>query len=138
MDPIAIAAGTALVGAIATDTWQQVKDAVTGLWGRVHPHQGDGVGSELDTLRAKILQARHDGDDETERNLEVTWQLKLRDLLREDPALAAELGRVLDEVLKPALTVDERGRVATIVMTGSSHDRSTFKQIGTQNNYGRP
>jgi hypothetical protein len=32
MDPVVAAFRTALVGAIATDAWQQVREAVTGLW----------------------------------------------------------------------------------------------------------
>ena len=67
----------------------------------------------------------------TERALEGAWQVRLAQLLRADPALAAELRRVLDQVLTPA----EQARVGTIIMTGSSHDSSTFTQIGTQVNY---
>jgi len=138
MDPVVLAFGTALVGAIATSTWQQVRDAVTGLWLRVHPEQEDsGVGTELDDLREQVLQARRDGDTGTERALEGAWQLRLQQLLRADPALAAELRRVLDQVLTPALTPAEQTRVG-IIMTGSSHDSSTFTQIGTQVNYPRP
>jgi len=139
MDPIVLAFGTALVGAIATSTWQQVRDAVTGLWRRVHPRQEPGgIGTELDDLREQVLQARRDGDTGTERALEGAWQLRLQQLLRADPALAAELRRVLDQVLTPALTPAEQARVGTIIMTGSSHDSSTFTQIGTQTNYHRP
>jgi hypothetical protein len=108
MDPVVAAFGTALVGAIATDAWQQVHEAVTSLWRRVYPRrEDDGIGAELDLLRA-------------------------------DPALAVELQRVLDQVLTPALTPAEQARVGTIIMTGSSHDASTFTQIGTQTNYNRP
>ena len=64
--------------------------------------------------------------------------MKLQQLLRADPALAAELRRVLDHVLTPALTPAEQTRIGTIIMTGSSHDSSTFTQIGTQTNYNRP
>ena len=138
MDPVVAAFGTALVGAIATDAWQQVREAVTGLWRRVHPRRGDDVGAELDELREQVLVARRDGDDGTERALEGAWQLRLQQLLRADPALAAELQRVLDQVLTPALTPAEQARVGTIIMTGSSHDSSTFTQIGTQVNYPRP
>jgi hypothetical protein len=138
MDPIVLAFGTALVGAIATSTWQQVRDAVTGLWRRVHPRQeADDIGTELDDLREQVLQARRDGDTGTERALEGAWQLRLQQLLRADPALAAELQSVLDQVLTPALTPAEQGRI-NIIMTGSSHDSSTFTQIGTQTNYNRP
>jgi hypothetical protein len=139
MDPIVLAFGTALVGAIATSTWQQVRQAVTGLWHRAHPRQKtDDIGTELEDLRGQVLQARRDGDTYTERALEGTWQLRLQQLLRTDPALAAELRRVLDQDLIPVLTPAEQTRVGTIIMTGSSHDSSTFTQIGTQTNYNRP
>jgi len=139
MDPIVLAFGTALVGAIATSTWQQVRQAVTGLWRRVHPRQeAGGIGTELDDLREQVLQARRDSDTGTERALEGAWQLRLQQLLRADPALADELRRVMDQVLTPALTTAEQTRIGTIIMTGSSHDSSTFTQIGTQTNYHRP
>jgi hypothetical protein len=105
MDPVVLAFGTALVGAIATSTWQQVREAVTGVWRRVHPGQeAGGIGTELDDLREQVLQARRAGDTGTERALEGAWQLRLQQLLlRADPALAGELRRVLDQVLTPAL-----------------------------------
>jgi hypothetical protein len=140
MDPVVAAFGTALVGAIATDAWQQVREAVISLWRRMHPRREDGgIGAELDELREQVLAARRDGDADTERALEGAWQLRLqRRQLRADPALAAELQRVLDQVLTPALTPAEQDRVGTIIITGSSHDSSTFTQIGTQVNYRRP
>jgi hypothetical protein len=138
MDPIVLAFGPALVGAIATDTWPRVREAVTGLWRRVHPQKADDVGTELDELREQVLVARRDGDTDTERAFEGAWQVRLQQLLRADPALAAEMRRVLDQVLTPALTPAEQARVGTIIMTGSSHDSSTFTQIGTQVNYPRP
>jgi hypothetical protein len=139
MDPVVAAFGTALVGAIATDAWQQVHDAVVCLWRRVHPRrEDDSIGAELDELREQVLVARRDGDDGTERALEGAWQVRLSQMLRADPELAAELRQVLDQVLTPALTPAEQAKVGTIIMTGSSHDSSTFTQIGTQTNYNRP
>ena len=139
MDPILAAFGTALVGAIATDTWQQVREAVIGLWRQVHlGREDDSIGAELDELREQVLAARRDGDAGAERALEGAWQVRLQRLLRADPALAAELQRVLDQVLTPALTPAGQAPVGTITMTGSSHDSSTFTQIGTQVNYRRP
>jgi hypothetical protein len=132
MDPIVLAAGTALVGAMATSTWQQVCEAVTGLWRRVHPQQADDIGTELEELREHILWARRDGDIDTEKAFEGAWQVKLQQLLQADPTLAAELQRVLNQVLTPTLTPAEQTRIGTIIMTGSSHDASTFTQIGIQ------
>jgi pheromone shutdown protein TraB len=132
MDPIVLAFGTALVGAIATSTWQQVRDTVAGIWRRIRQQDADGIGAELDELRVQILQARREGDAETETALEGTWQVKLQQLLQVEPAVAAEMQRVLEEVLTPALTPAEQTRVGTIMMMGSSHDSSTFTQIGIQ------
>jgi hypothetical protein len=138
MDPIVLAFGPALVGAIATDTWPRVREAVTGLWRRVHPQKADDIGTELDELREQVLLARRDGDADTARAFEGAWQVRLQQLLRADPALAEEMRRVLDQVLTPALTPAEQARVGSIIMAGSSHDSSTFTQIGTQTNYNRP
>jgi hypothetical protein len=138
MDPIVLAFGPALVGAIATDTWPRIREAVTSLWRRVHPQGADDVGTELDELREQVLAARREGDTDTERAFEGAWQVRLQQLLRADPALAVEMRRVLDQVLTPALSPAEQARVGTIIMTGSSHDSSTFTQIGTQVNYPRP
>lgn len=44
MDPIVLAAGTALVGAMATDAWQQTRIAVVSWWGRVRSdEEAEGV-----------------------------------------------------------------------------------------------
>lgn len=138
MDPIVLAAGTALVGAMATDAWQQVKHAVINLWHKVRPERADEVGGELEELRRHVLQARADGDEATEHALEGVWQLRLQELLRGDPALAGNLRQVLDEVLTPALPLPGQTRIGTILMTGTSRESSTFTQIGNQVNYGRP
>jgi len=129
MDPLVVAFGTTLVGAVATDTWQQVRDAVTGLWRRVHPQQADGIGAELDVLREDIVAARQAGDTDTERDLEGAWRVKLQLLLRADPNLAEELQRVLDEVLIPALAPAEQARVQTII-TGTASGNAHLSQAG--------
>jgi hypothetical protein len=138
MDWIVAAAGTALVGAIATDAWQQVREAITGLWREAPTPNADGVGAELDELREQVLQARRDSDAGTEQALEGAWQLKLQALLEADPALAADLERILQEVLTPALPPAGQAQVGTIIMTGISHDSSTFTQVGTQTYYKQP
>ncbi|WP_237109899.1 hypothetical protein [Nonomuraea sp. MG754425] len=63
-----------------------------------------------------MLEARAEGDEDTERALAGSWQLRLRQLLRADPSMAAEIQRVLDEVLRPTLDEAERARVGSLVM----------------------
>lgn len=133
-----LAFGTALVGAIASSTWQQAREAAISLWRRVYPHDANNVGTELDELREQVLRARQVDDTDTEKALEGAWQVRVHQLLRAEPTLAADLQRVLDSVLTPTLTPAGQTRIGNIIMTGSSHDSSTFTQIGTQISYHEP
>ncbi|MGB6163052.1 MAG: hypothetical protein WCF33_05705 [Pseudonocardiaceae bacterium] len=64
------------------------------------------------------------------------WQGRLQQLLLDEPAVAAELRRVLDETLTPVLTPPEQARIGTLIMRGSSRDSSTFNQVaGNQITY---
>lgn len=136
MDPIVVAFGTALVGAMATDMWQRARASVVTLWQRVHPHQADTVEADLEGLRTQVLDARHAGRADIEHALTGVWQGRLQQLLLDEPTLAAELRRVLDEALTPVLTSTEQARIGTLIMTGTSHDSSTFNQVaGNQITY---
>lgn len=135
MDPIVVAFGTALVEAMATDVWQRARAGVVALWRRVHPQQADTVEADLEGLRGRVLDARQAGRADTEQALTGVWQGRLQQLLLDEPAVATELRRVLDDTLTPALTSAEQARIGTI-LTGSSHDSSTLNQVvGNQINY---
>lgn len=129
MDPLVMAFGTALVGAMATDAWRQVRTRVVGLWWRVHPRQVDTVEADLEGLRARVLDARQAGRADVEQALVGVWQGRLQQLLLDEPALFAELRRVLDDTLVPVLTPVEQSRIGTLIMMGSSHGHSTFTQV---------
>jgi hypothetical protein len=130
VDPLAAAFGTALVAAMATDTWQQAHTAAVALWKKIRsPGQADSAGLKaLEELRGQIISARWQGSADAERALEDVWQDRVRELLADDPGLAGEVRRVLDETLTPMLATAERVRVGQIMM-GSSHDASTFNQV---------
>ncbi len=136
VDPIVVAFGTALVGAMATDVWQRARASVVALWRRVHPQHADIVEADLEGLRGQVLDARQTGRMDTEQALTGVWQGRLQQLLLDEPAVAAELRRVLDDTLIPALPSAEQARIGTLIMTGSSHGSSTFNQVaGNQINY---
>ncbi|SRR6266545_5947371 len=130
MDPVVMAAGTALIGAMATDVWQQARTAVVRLWRRTGSGRADAVENELDEVRAQVLAARADGDEDTEQALAGVWRLRLQELVRQDPSLAADLRRVLDEELLPALGTEEKERARTIVMYGSASGHGRVYQAG--------
>ncbi|MER5934167.1 hypothetical protein [Streptomyces sp. NPDC002054] len=124
-------AGSALVGAMAADGWQQARAAVVDWWRRRRPDAADEVGSELATLRTQVLGAREQSDEDTEQALAGTWRLRLQQLLNEDPALAGELRRLLDEHLTPALSDDEQAAQGRpVIMKAAAHDSSRVFMAG--------
>jgi hypothetical protein len=133
VDPLAVAFGTALVAAMATDTWQQAHAAVAALWRKARSsRRAKAVAVDLKAmkgLRGQVVSARQASRVDAERALAETWQGRLQELLADDPGLAGEVRRVLDETLTPMLAPAERTRVGQIIMTGSSHDASTFNQV---------
>ncbi|EST21108.1 hypothetical protein [Streptomyces roseochromogenus] len=126
MDEIALAtaASSALVGAMATDAWQQARDGLVALWRRVRPERAERIGNELETLHTQVLDARaEDAPAEMLRGLEMTWRAQLGALLQRDPQAAAQLRRILDEQLLPALEPGEREayKVVQTVHGGTGH-----------------
>ncbi|WP_231626833.1 hypothetical protein [Streptomyces apocyni] len=104
---------------MATDAWGQVREAVVALWRRARPERAETVGIELEELRHHVLDARSDGDEETEEALIGAWRLQLHQLLRQNPALAAELRLLLDHHLTPALSEGEQARVQSVVQNAT-------------------
>jgi hypothetical protein len=135
MDPITLAAGSALVGAMATDAWQQARGAVVELWRRVHPERADAVGRELETARAQVLAARREGDTDTEEALAGAWRLQLQQLLAQDPELVGELQRLLDEHLTPSLPQGEQTHIRTIIMNAEARDNSRVYMAARDQNF---
>jgi hypothetical protein len=130
MEPIVVAFGTALVAAMATDAWQQAREAVVALWRSVHtPKQADTIDADLDRLREQILAARSEDAASTEPAHAAVWRGRLQELLLDNPALAGEMRQILDEVLLPMLPPEQLARVGQAIMIGSSHDASTFNQV---------
>ncbi|PZG19841.1 hypothetical protein [Nonomuraea aridisoli] len=130
MDPIVLAAGTALVTAMATDAWQSARDGAVALWRKVRPEQAEVVEAELIEAREQVLEARRDGDVDTEQALAGVWQVRLQQLLRADPSLAGEIQRVLDEVLTPALQPADQERIGSLVMKAKASGRGRVYQAG--------
>lgn len=85
-------AGTTIVAAMVTDTWEKTKTAVVGLWHRVHPQRAEGIDAELVEVRRELLAARAAGDGQVERDLVVEWQGRLRRLLAADQDVAVNCG----------------------------------------------
>jgi hypothetical protein len=113
MDPAALAsvAGSALVGAMATDLWEQASSAIVAIWRKVRPDRAQVVEEDLAVLRQEVLAARQCGDRTAELELAADWRRQLGRLLNQHADIGEELQRVVDDVLRPALPEEERVRL---------------------------
>ncbi|MER7467103.1 hypothetical protein [Streptomyces sp. NPDC097981] len=99
LEMLAASGGAALVGAAATDAWQTTRSGFTRLLGRGNPQTEQATAGRLDRLAAEVSRAA--GPQELEsvrRDLRAEWCGRLKDLLEEQPELAAELGELIDRV----------------------------------------
>jgi hypothetical protein len=129
MDELILAAASALVGAMATDGWNEVRSGVGALWRRVHPDRVPAIESELDEVRHELLASRRAGDAEVEKGLVSDWQRKLRRLMAAHPELTAELRLLLEEwsrLLPAARLAGEQNFSQVAVVTG----HGTANQVG--------
>ncbi|GGZ03455.1 tetratricopeptide repeat protein [Streptomyces poonensis] len=108
MDPLSMAAGSALVRVMATDEWTLARDGVVALWRQAHPERAEEVGRDLEVLRGQVVQAREAKDPDTEQALEGAWRVQLQQLLQWNPQAADELRRLLDDRLAPVLDREQR------------------------------
>jgi len=134
MEPLMLEAGTTLVAAMATDAWRQVRAALVSLWRRSRPEQAEDVEDDLSGLHERAAEARRAGDVAAERELAVSWEERLRRLLREDPSSARELKRILDEEIGPVARSAERPRITSTTMRATTHDQSRAFQAGRDQN----
>ena len=133
MDPDALAAtvGNALITAVATDAWHQAVSATVSLWRRVHPRRAEAIEEELAETHELVVTARQEGDIHAERRLSEEWGSRLLRLVRTDPDTAAELQRLLDEVLIP-LNPQYEGGSASVVMKATSFGQGDIFQAAGQ------
>ena len=138
MDPLELAAASAVVTAMATDGWQQARAAVARLWRRSHPDHVPAIETDLDDTHAEVVAARAAGDRAAEEELVADWQRKLRRLIDADPDLGIELRRVLDEELAPLLSADEQAHIQNIQNITASAPGATAQgaMFGNVINYG--
>ncbi|MYV97343.1 hypothetical protein [Streptomyces sp. SID3343] len=90
---LAASGAITLMGLMVSDAWQQVRARV----GRLVSRGGDErvVTAELEATRAELVAAERTGDTAPAMELRTEWELRLRQLLRADPAAAAELRALL-------------------------------------------
>ncbi|MFC1418119.1 hypothetical protein [Streptacidiphilus cavernicola] len=105
---------TTIVGLMATDLWTQTRDRI----GRLFARGADpaAVTADLEASRTELVAARQAGDETAVADVEAEWRSRLRRVLQSDPAAAAELRALLDEVGQgPA---EQQGTVVNNTLSG--------------------
>ncbi|CAM5386874.1 DUF6879 family protein [Streptomyces griseus] len=120
---LAQSAGTTLVGLMATDAWERTRDGVVAFWQRARPERADAVAAELSNTREDLAA---DTDTDTEGELAAEWQGRIRRLLTDQPQVAEELQRLLDE-LSPSTSP---AASASVTQHASATGQSRVYQAG--------
>ncbi|WP_327361961.1 hypothetical protein [Streptomyces sp. NBC_01296] len=99
LELLAATGGTALVSAAATDAWQTTRSGFTRLLGRGNPQAEQTAAGRLDRLAAQLGRAANPQEQgAVRRALEAEWCGRLKDLLEEQPEMAAELGELIARI----------------------------------------
>ncbi|MEV7283671.1 hypothetical protein AB0O01_03715 [Streptomyces sp. NPDC093252] len=117
-------AGTTIVTLLASDTWNAARNGMLALWRRVRPGQEEQVAAQLDTSRQELVDARADGDEETEREIAEEWQGRIRRLLVAHPEAATELRSLLGDLAAEAPTT------VTVTQRATASGSSRVYQAG--------
>jgi hypothetical protein len=95
---LAATGAAALVGAAATDAWQQARSGFARLLARRPGSEEAIVLHRLDALSAEIEQAPPVDRDEIRRRQQPLWQARLEDLIEKDDAAAQDLAGLTDRL----------------------------------------
>jgi hypothetical protein len=131
MDELALAAASALMTAMATDAWNEVRAGVVSLWRRVYPERVPAIESELVDAGNELVVSRQTGDAEVEKELAADWRRKFQRLTQAHPELVPELQILAEEWarLAPAAERDRSG-MTNIEQTAIATGRGTIYQAG--------
>lgn len=97
LEQLALAGGTAVVGAMATDSWMLARARVAELFRRSgDAKRQQALEGQLDSNAQLVAEA--EDSDQVRQTLLPLWQLELRALLGRDPDAAEQLRALIEEV----------------------------------------
>lgn len=108
---LAVLAGNTVVAAASTDAWEAAKHKLARLLGRGNPRREQLAKDRLEETRQQLAGVSGQERETAQADLGQVWQVRLADLLAEDPAVEAELRALVEEIRAqlPAGTVSAAG-----------------------------
>lgn len=95
---LAALAGNTVVAAAATDAWEAARHKFAQLLGRGDRDRTRLAESRLDQTRQQLEGATGQELERAQAELARVWQVRLEDLLEEDPSIEAGLRSVVEEI----------------------------------------
>jgi hypothetical protein len=92
---LTMTAAVTLIRQLTTDGWQLARSAMVAMWRMFMPAHASTVEAQLTDARTAALNARQAGDEHGEADLVSLWGGRLLSLVAADPAVVAELRRLL-------------------------------------------
>jgi len=104
---LAALAGNTVVSAATTDVWEAARGKFAQLLGRGDTARAKLAEQRLDQTRQQLQAVSGQELEKARTDLAKVWQVRLEDLLEEDPGVEADLRSVVEEVraLLPATVV---------------------------------
>lgn len=95
---LASTGGTALVTAMVTDGWDEIRARFARLLGRGDPKRTQAAADRLDQSRAALTDVSGPAVESARAKQQIVWQTRLADLLEEDPGAEDELRALVAHV----------------------------------------
>jgi hypothetical protein len=95
---LAALAGNTVVAAAATDAWEAVRQKFARLLGRGDPKREQLADQRLEETRQQLAGVSGQELERAQAGLGKLWQVRLADLLEEEPGAEAELRALVEEV----------------------------------------
>ena len=95
---LAALAGNTVVAAATTDAWEAARRKFAQLLGRGNPDRTKLAELRLDQTREQLEGVTGQELEMAQANLGKTWQVRLEDLLEEDPGVEVDLRALVEEI----------------------------------------
>ena len=95
---LAALAGNTVVTAATTDVWEAARRKFARLLGRGDPKKEQLADKRLEETRQQLEEVSGRELEQAQADLARAWQVRLEDLLEEDPGIEAELRAVVEEI----------------------------------------
>jgi hypothetical protein len=95
---LAALAGNTVVAAATTDAWEAARNRFAQLLGHGDPKKEQQAEKRLEETRQQLEGASGRELEQAQADLGRVWQVRIADLLEEDPGIEAELRAVVEEI----------------------------------------